>query len=114
MLLDSPPLLAVTDAAVLATMVDGVILIIRTQRTKRDAVHRALGHIRSVRARLLGAVLNDVDLRSGAYYGSYGHYYYSYYGDERRATSRARGAVGRLRQMVGRGTSINGSGDEES
>ena len=113
-LLDSPPLLAVTDAAVLATMVDGVILIIRTQRTKRDAVHRALGHIRSVRARLLGAVLNDVDLRSGAYYGSYGHYYYSYYGDERRATSRARGAVGRLRQMVGRGTSINGSGDEES
>src|SRR5678809_766052 len=83
-LLDSPPLLAVTDAAVIATMVDGVILVIRTERTKRDAVRRALGHVRSVRGRLLGAVLNDVDMRSGAYYGSYGHYYYSYYGAERR------------------------------
>jgi capsular exopolysaccharide synthesis family protein len=110
-LLDSPPLLAVTDAAVLATMVDGVVLVIRTQRTKRDAVRRAIGHIRSVRGRLLGAVLNDVDMRSGAYYGSYGHYYYSYYGRERRRDARdARTAVRRLREMVGRGTS-NGDGD---
>jgi tyrosine-protein kinase Etk/Wzc len=109
-LLDSPPLLAVTDAAVLSTMVDGVILVIRTERTKREAVRRALGHIRSVRGRLLGAVLNDVDLRSGAYYGSYGHYYYSYYGSE--GEREARGPVGRLRQLVGRGTSANGDGDE--
>jgi capsular exopolysaccharide synthesis family protein len=114
-LLDSPPLLAVTDAAVLATMVDGVILVIRTERTKRDAVRRALGHIRSVRGRLLGAVLNDVDLRSGAYYGSYGHYYYSYYGDEGdRPARHARSAVGRLRQLVGRGAGSNGDGDEQS
>ena len=112
-LLDSPPLLAVTDAAVLATMVDGVILVIRTERTKRDAVRRALGHIRSVRGRLLGAVLNDVDLRSGAYYGSYGHYYYSYYGSEGdRPSKDARGAVGRLRQLVGRGSSANGDRDD--
>jgi capsular exopolysaccharide synthesis family protein len=106
-LLDSPPLLAVTDAAVLATMVDGVVLVIRTERTKRDAVRRALGHVRSVRGRLLGAVLNDVDMRSGAYYGSYGHYYYSYYGSERRTGSDARKAVRRLRQLVG-GRSGNG------
>jgi capsular exopolysaccharide synthesis family protein len=102
-LLDSPPLLAVTDAAVLATMVDGVVLVIRTERTKRDAVRRALGHVRSVRGRLLGVVLNDVDMRSGAYYGSYGHYYYSYYGDERRSGGEARNAVQRLRQLVGGG-----------
>ena len=103
-LLDSPPLLAVTDAAVLSTMVDGVVLVIRTERTKRDAVRRALGHIRSVRGRLLGAVLNDVDMRSGAYYGSYGHYYYSYYGHERRSGSDARRAVRRLRELVGGGS----------
>ena len=114
-LLDSPPLLAVTDAAVLATMVDGVVLVIRTQRTKRDAVRRALGHVRSVRGRLLGAVLNDVDLRSGAYYGSYGHYYYSYYGDDRRSHTRdARGAVQRLRQLVGRSGTANGSSDDDA
>jgi succinoglycan biosynthesis transport protein ExoP len=106
-LLDSPPLLAVTDAAVLATMVDGVVLVIRTERTKRDAVRRALGHVRSVRGRLLGVVLNDVDMRSGAYYGSYGHYYYSYYGHERRSGGDARRAVRRLRQLVG-GRSGNG------
>lgn len=111
--LDSPPLLAVTDAAVLATMVDGVVLVVRTQRTKRDAVRRAIGHVRSVRGRLLGAVLNDVDMRSGAYYGSYGHYYYSYYGREPRAEKRdARAAMRRIRQMVGRSTS-NGNGEEE-
>jgi tyrosine-protein kinase Etk/Wzc len=109
-LLDSPPLLAVTDAAVLSTMVDGVVLVIRTERTKRDAVRRALGHVRSVRGRLLGVVLNDVDMRSGAYYGSYGHYYYSYYGNERRGGSDARTAVRRLRQLVGR-TSENGDSE---
>ena len=114
-LLDSPPLLAVTDAAVLSTMVDGVVLVIRTERTKRDAVRRALGHIRSVRGRLLGVVLNDVDLRSGAYYGSYGHYYYSYYGREDEHGHReGRGAVGRLRQLVGRGIATNGDGDEHA
>jgi tyrosine-protein kinase Etk/Wzc len=111
-LLDSPPLLAVTDAAVLSTMVDGVVLVIRTERTKRDAVRRALGHIRSVRARLLGAVLNDVDMRSGAYYGSYGHYYYSYYGHERRSAPDPRRAVQRLRALVGR-SSGNGH-DQDS
>ena len=111
-LLDSPPLLAVTDAAVLSTMVDGVVLVIRTERTKRDAVRRALGHLRSVRGRLLGAVLNDVDMRSGAYYGSYGHYYYSYYGHERRSGSDARRAVKRLRQLVG-GGSENGESHED-
>jgi non-specific protein-tyrosine kinase len=105
----------VTDAAVLATMVDGVVLVIRTERTKRDAVRRALGHVRSVRGRLLGAVLNDVDMRSGAYYGSYGHYYYSYYGDERRKNGRDRSAaVKRLRQLVGRRGATNGDEDGES
>ena len=86
-----------------------------TERTKRDAVRRALGHVRSVRGRLLGAVLNDVDMRSGAYYGSYGHYYYSYYGDERRKNGGSTGgAVERLRQLVGRGSETNGNGDDES
>lgn len=113
-LLDSPPLLAVTDGAVLATMVDGVVLVIRTERTKREAVRRALGHVRSVRGRLLGAVLNDVDMRSGAYYGSYGHYYYSYYGNDRRKSRDARSAVGRLRQLVGRGASTNGDDEDDA
>jgi len=112
-LLDSPPLLAVTDAAVISTMVDGVVLVIRTERTKRDGVRRALGHIRSVRGRLLGAVLNQVDMRSGAYYGGYGHYYYSYYGAERRTAPDPRRAVRRLRELVGGGSENGGSHDND-
>jgi len=51
-------------------------------------------------------------MRSGAYYGSYGHYYYSYYGNDRRKSRDARSAVGRLRQLVGRGASPNGDEDD--
>ena len=84
----------------------------RSAPSARRCVAR-LGHVRSVRGRLLGAVLNDVDMRSGAYYGSYGHYYYSYYGKERREGRDARGAVKRLRQLVGRGVPSNGDRSEE-
>jgi Mrp family chromosome partitioning ATPase len=83
--------------------------VIRAERTKRDAVRRALGHVRSVRGRLLGAVLNNVDMRSGAYYGSYWHYYYSYYGAERRSSADPREAVRRLRELVGGGSEHGGS-----
>ena len=74
-LFDSPPLLAVTDAAVLSTLVDGVILVVRMGTTARAAVRRATSHLRAVHSRVLGAVLNDVDFTSGSYYGGYGYYY---------------------------------------
>lgn len=74
-LFDSPPLLAVTDAAVLSTLVDGVILVVRMGTTARAAVRRAASHLRAVHSRVLGAVLNDVDFTSGSYYGGYGYYY---------------------------------------
>jgi hypothetical protein len=54
-----------------------------------------------------------VDLRSGAYYGSYGHYYYSYYGKERRSSKHTpRQAVRRIREFVGRGGHSNGEGHD--
>ena len=110
-LLDSPPLLAVTDGAVLSTLVDGTVLVVRTGATKRDAVRRALGHVRAVHGRLLGAVLNDVDIRSGAYYGGYGHYYYSYYGSEPNGgNGSGRDAVRRLRRIVGRSSKASREG----
>jgi capsular exopolysaccharide synthesis family protein len=62
-LLDSPPLLAVTDAAVLSTMVDGAILVVRTGATPRTSVRRAVSQLETVHGRLIGTVLNDVDFR---------------------------------------------------
>ena len=101
-LFDSPPLLAVTDAAVLSTMVDGTILVVRMGATARQAVRRALGQLHAVHARVLGAVMNDVDLRKSSYYGGYGYAYYAYYGSEANGNGASNGIVGRLRKLTGR------------
>lgn len=100
-LFDSPPLLAVTDAAVLSTLVDGTIIVVRTAATAREAVRRALGQLRTVHGRLLGAVLNDVDVRGGAYYGGYG-YYYAYGVETATGNGRRAGLVERVRKLAGR------------
>jgi len=79
---DSPPLRAVTDAAILAPQCGGALLVVRAQATSRDAVLSALRSLRDVRANLLGGVLNDVEpSRGGKGYGSGGYYHY-YRADE--------------------------------
>ena len=76
---DSPPLGAVTDAAIIAPQLDGVILIVKAQSTTRESVRGALRQLRDVNANILGAVLNDVDLNSGRYGESYYYYRSGYY-----------------------------------
>ena len=95
-LFDSPPLLAVTDAAVLSTMVDGAILVVRVGSTSREAVRRAAAHLRAVHSRVLGAVLNDIDATTGGYYGGYGYYAYAYHTEPDEAPT----LRGRLRKIV--------------
>ncbi|HEX8851081.1 MAG TPA: polysaccharide biosynthesis tyrosine autokinase [Gemmatimonadaceae bacterium] len=103
-LFDSPPLLAVTDAAVLSTMVDGAILVVRMGSTSREAVRRATSHLRAVHSRVLGAVMNDIDVTAGGYYGGYGYYYYAYssHDGERSGDPRPR-ARDRVRKLIGLG-----------
>jgi capsular exopolysaccharide synthesis family protein len=60
-LLDAPPVLAGAHTAVLATSVDGVILVVRAGQTELDAAQNALRQLSSVGARVVGAVLNDPD-----------------------------------------------------
>ena len=80
-IMDTPPLLPVTDAAVVATNADAVILVLRSGDTDKDAAQRAVDQLRRVRARIGGAVLNAVsnsrDLR------------YTYYSYRRDAPSRS-------------------------
>jgi polysaccharide biosynthesis transport protein len=77
-LLDTPPALVVTDANVLATRVDGVLLVIRPTVTKRAAVKHVIEQLRQVNANIVGVVFNDVNVRRSHYY--YRGYYYSKYG----------------------------------
>jgi len=76
-LFDSPPLIAVTDAAVLAKEVDGVLLVVKSGQTNRGALIRGIELLNNVNARILGALLNDVSRENT--YGSYQYYYYYHY-----------------------------------
>jgi succinoglycan biosynthesis transport protein ExoP len=80
-LIDAPPLLNVTDGRILATMVDGAILVVRGGITPRELAQQAQFHVRDVGAHLIGVVLNDVDLRHNGYYQSY--YRYGSYGENK-------------------------------
>jgi capsular exopolysaccharide synthesis family protein len=79
-ILDSPPVGAVTDAIVLATQVDGVVLILKAGKTNRDMATRTVRALRDVKARVFGAILNDVDLKRSKYGDYYYGYSYRYYG----------------------------------
>jgi succinoglycan biosynthesis transport protein ExoP len=72
---DSPPLGAVTDAAILAAQLDGVIVVVKSQSTTREALRVTARQLHDVGARVLGAVFNDVDLSHGRY-GEGTYYYY--------------------------------------
>ena len=63
--LDAPPVTAVSDAAILATRVDGVLLVVDSGRTRRDAAKRAREQLERVGARLLGVVLTNVKPEKG-------------------------------------------------
>jgi len=76
--IDTPPVLSVTDAVALATMVDGVLLVARPGQTRLGAIKQALEQLRRVNANLLGVVLNDVDPRNARYGYYYRQYYYKY------------------------------------
>ena len=81
-ILDAPPLNAVTDAALLGTNADGVILVARSGVTESAAAAYAMEQLRNVRAPVLGGVLNDIDVKKERYYGSYGAVSYYYYGSD--------------------------------
>ena len=81
-LVDSPPLLSVSDSRILSTLTDAVVLVTRAYSTPYDVVRRARGLLYAAGARILGVALNSVDPNKGGYgygYGyGYGHYYYQY------------------------------------
>ncbi len=73
--LDSPPLLSVADSRILATLVEGVVLVVKGGVTSRELARRAHGYAADVGARVIGVVLNNIDLHREEY-AYYQHYRY--------------------------------------
>ena len=82
-ILDAPPTVPVTDPAIIGSMTDGVLLVLRAGHTTREAAMYARRHLGDAGARILGMVINQTD-KKGRGYG-YGYSYYSPYGRYYRA-----------------------------
>jgi succinoglycan biosynthesis transport protein ExoP len=86
--IDSPPVMAATDAVILSVQSDGVLLVVRSGETPKEAFTRTRDLLVSVKCNILGVVLNAVDSSSPDYYYSYRYYPYSYgYGPQEAANS---------------------------
>jgi len=82
-IIDSPPVLMVTDAVILSTKADGTIIVVRSQKTTRPVLKRAVDVLSHSYGRKLGFVVNGMDTKSVEYYYSYGYYGDNkYYGEE--------------------------------
>lgn len=91
-IIDSPPAGVVADAAVVATQVDGTVLVLKAGHTSRDAAVRTVRSLSDVKARVFGAVLNDLDLEDQRYGQYYQYYRYGYYGSDEAASTKPRPA----------------------
>ena len=79
-LFDAPPVMAVTDAAVLSQMIDQFILVVRFGITDKDSINQTLVSLENISRPLTGVVFNDLNRKNSYYsknYYSYHQYYYS-------------------------------------
>ena len=90
-IIDSPPAISFTDASILSTMVDGVMLVVHGGRSSRAVVRRAKQQLQDVGAHIFGIVLNNVKLESNDYY-YYNSYYSGYYAEDEVAPEGAEAA----------------------
>lgn len=75
-IIDSPPVLMVTDAQLLASYIDGYLLVVSSGEADRNAAAKAKELLEKVNGKILGVVLNKLEVSEKGYYGYYYHYYY--------------------------------------
>ncbi|MFQ5455340.1 MAG: GumC family protein [Nitrospirota bacterium] len=80
-IIDSPPLISVTDSPILSTIADGTILVIKGGYTTKDVVITGKKRLEDVNSNIIGVILNNLDMTTSSYYYGYSSYYY-YYGEE--------------------------------
>ncbi|MFC0048760.1 GumC family protein [Rheinheimera tilapiae] len=83
-IIDTPPVHAVSDALVLSRLSDSVVMVVKADHTRSGLVQLSLSKLVNAHARVVGVVLNDLDLKNAERYGSYG--YYQYYAQSSEST----------------------------
>lgn len=86
-IIDTPPILLVTDSQLLASFTDGYILTVASGETDRNAAAKSKELLNNVNAKILGVVLNKLNLNDKGYYGYYGKYYYGIDGERHKDKS---------------------------
>jgi exopolysaccharide transport family protein len=94
-ILDSSPITAVTDTVILSRFVDGVLIVIRAGETHREIIKNGIGLLKAANARILGAILNGVEMGRDSYYYQYYYYYYGEDGDRHKKVHRKKRAKSR-------------------
>lgn len=95
-ILDTPPVLPVTDAQVLSAKVDGVILVVKAEKTKSDSIIKAKKLLDKVHAKFIGSILNDIDIKKNSYYYYYGNEDDGHKRVKKKARKRARARLGKV------------------
>jgi capsular exopolysaccharide synthesis family protein len=99
-LVDSPPVIAVTDAVVLSLLLDAVVLLASAGQTSQLGLARAKSLLENVNAKVIGGVLNKIEAKSA--YGSYHYYYYYHYYGDRKEKSKVKKRVKESPKRAGR------------
>jgi len=100
-LVDAPPILAISDAVALSSMVDGVLLVALYGEADRDSSRHCVSLLKRVDANIIGVVINNVAPRDR--YGYYYHYYYYSGAGATEGTGALKGMARRLKRILGRG-----------
>jgi polysaccharide biosynthesis transport protein len=111
--IDSPPIMAATDAVILSVQTDGVLLVVRSGETPKEAFTRTRDLLNSVKCHMLGVVLNAVDSSAPDYYYSYRYYPYSYGYGPQEATDTPHDRED-LAESVSEGSSRHHDDDEQA
>lgn len=110
-IIDSPPLMTVTDAAILATLAEGTLMVVKAAGVPRKAMVEARDQLMAVQGHLLGSLFNNVPLRGDGYYNRYYYRFSKYYtredGSRTRRTGKGPAPAGLLARLKKRFNEIN-------
>jgi capsular exopolysaccharide synthesis family protein len=98
-LIDSPPVISLADASILASMADMVVFVVKHNANDKDLIRRSVNNLRKVNAAIVGGVLNNVDL-GRSHYKDYYYLGYYYYGEGGGKKGRRRGGTGSLKAVT--------------
>jgi capsular exopolysaccharide synthesis family protein len=107
-IIDTPPVLAVADASILAPLVDGTVFVLDAERCSRSALTQAKGQLQNAGANIVGAVYNNFQPGQSSYYPYYYSYYYQDQSDQDYSPN---GNGGKIRQLLPRRSRSRGPDD---